>query len=107
MGRREQRVLVRAQRLARHDTPATVVASLWWAGVADWARGAWRNATDRARGGWARATAPDPDCGLGGYPVCPTCRWGQHAGCGVLDTDPPCGCTCPHAEHYRWRQVAP
>jgi hypothetical protein len=96
----EVRLRNRADRLRRHDMPTLVAVGVWWAAAADWARIPWAN----MRAAFLRLVAPpalDPDCGRGGYPVCPTCRWDSHRGCGLLDDDPPCGCHCVAAEMGR------
>jgi hypothetical protein len=81
---------VRAER-----PPLPVRAAARWRELADWAGVAWANLT----AGPARpATVATSDArGVGGYPVCLTCRHGQHKACGAIGDDPPCGCHCQAA----------
>jgi len=88
MGAREQR----AER--REERPP------WWTTALDWLRVLARNVADVVTSRTPPAE-PDPDRGIGGYPVCATCRQGQHRGCGLFDDDPPCGCTCQAAKDGR------
>lgn len=95
MHRGEQRVTERLAALRRHETPTLVAISLWWAAVVDWARIPWSNMGITFR----RLTTPRKP--VGGYQICLTCQHNQHAGCGLFDTDPPCGCRCYNATKGR------
>lgn len=86
-----------ARREARRATRPPITAQLWAVMVAvyDWSRIPWSN----MGAAFARLTAPRKP--VGGYQICLTCIHGEHAGCGLFDTDPPCGCHCYNATKGR------
>jgi hypothetical protein len=92
MGWREARYVRRLERV----TVADVLLAAF-----DWARIPWANMAAAFK---HLTTARKP---VGGYQICLTCEHGQHAGCGLFDTDPPCGCSCYNAQMGRAYQASP
>jgi hypothetical protein len=88
---------------AQHRAERERLRQRWRAGahaVLDWAWIAVLNVVmPRRRRPSTMAT--DATRGIGGYPVCITCRLEQHKGCGALVGDPPCGCGCVAAGYGR------